>query len=115
MTQQTCIRCNGTGLFSGRTSYVDQNHRPFCFGCKGTGHATERKARAAKVHVIPTTINLTDRCGGDPTKIDPRNARMLAYLGLTQEQLAHYADLWRQGIREVNRAENTQAWQEILP
>lgn len=103
MASTTCIRCNGTGLFNGRTSYVDQNNRPFCFGCKGSGQATVQPARASKVQQMPTTIRLADRCGGDPTKIDPNNSQLLAYLGITADQLDEYVAMWNAGVREVAR------------
>jgi hypothetical protein len=96
-----CIRCGGTGLFAGRTSYVDQTNRPFCFGCKGTGRQTVRKPRVAKVQVVSATRKIADICGGDPTKIDESNGQYLSYLGLTAESLSMYRELWAAGVREV--------------
>jgi hypothetical protein len=97
MATGVCGKCGGTGLFSYTSIYGRQ-----CFKCNGTGIGTPaRKPRAPKARPIPATISIASKCAGDPTKLDPANTRALEYLGLTVEDLAHYADLWRSGVREI--------------
>lgn len=103
MASTTCIRCGGTGMFTGHTSYVDQKNRPFCFGCNGSGRQAVRKARAPKVQTLSATRKIADICSGDPTKVDASNAQFLSYLGLSVEDLSGYCELWNAGVREVAR------------
>lgn len=100
METTTCTRCNGSGHHS-----YNPRHGTVCYGCNGTGTAAARKPRASRavVRPLPATRRIADICAGDPTKLDPSNTRALDYLGLTADDLAHYADLWREGVREVAR------------
>lgn len=94
--ESKCGKCSGTGRYH-YTSIYGRG----CFACKGTGIGKARTVRDPKVRSVPTIVKIVSLCGGDPTKLDPSNARALDYLGLTTETLAGYADLWNQGVREV--------------
>lgn len=100
MNKVTCGKCDGDGLY-----HAPSGLGPYCFRCKGTGQVIERKARPAKVRQLSPTIRIADRIGGDPVKMqsDPHKATILAYVGVTEEKLNEWADLWRAGIREVAR------------
>jgi len=101
MQKITCAKCGGDGLY-----HAPSGLGPYCFACKGTGQVNERKARAPKPIVLSATRKIADICGGDPSKMTEdqlNNVRLLDYLGLTQDELINYRELWNQGIREVPR------------
>jgi hypothetical protein len=98
MKLTTCGKCSGTGKF-----YYTSIYGRGCFRCNGTGLAPERKKATPKARTLPATVKIASLCGGDPTKLDPSNERALSYLGLTADKLAEYAEMWRQGVREVPR------------
>lgn len=98
MRRVTCTKCNGSGRYDAPSS-----HGPHCFACKGTGLVVYRKPRAAEPRQLPSTRRIADICAGDPTKLALDNHRALAYLGITEEQLLHYRELWVAGVREVAR------------
>lgn len=97
MATVTCPRCLGTGRYAGRSSYGN-----LCFRCNGTGRATIR-VRTYTPPTPPNTLPIETICGGDPTLYHRLSnpAAALASCGITAEQLAHYADLYRAGVRVV--------------
>lgn len=104
MQTVTCPRCDGDGRYKAPSGYG-----PLCFRCHGTGRVKPSRARKVVKRELPPTRRIADICAGDPTKmeqrllVEPSHIRALDYLGITPEQLATYADLWRQGVREVPR------------
>src|SRR5690349_16136816 len=94
---EPCGKCGG----SGHIPFYNRIQGGVCFACNGKGKRPYRKPTVAKVKERPATRTIASICGGDPTKLDPNNERALDYLGLTKADLAHYCELWRDGVREV--------------
>lgn len=99
MEKTPCGRCHGSGRYS-----WNARDGSVCYGCWGTGHVANqprRKATHTPPRALPAMRTIASICGGDPTKLNPANSAALDYLGLTPALLAEYAQLWRQGTREI--------------